>query len=563
MALTCLLILIFLALCRQSLTEESDADCFLRKNREYARLFKDTNNFEKVLVTAINGTKTIKPTYITIPREKRCWNHNDVLNVSVPMKIFQNRMNSNKPTGLYRNITTLFHYNRALLRDLLTILQNSVEIVSVKDNLPEMYDFIRYGKYYKTEPFLNQHSPELWIPFILQYHKYSSRILHTKVHRKNGVLPLFYYLDAHVFTHGLFVGNEDRVLQNNIYVYWLKIALYIYKIKLMRSANGFDVIIPATHPMTPLNIGDDAVKLVSLAQATFLVTDHDMKSRYAKDIIVPYFAGYDEDTVKLSSNTSKDIFLFFAGSPSSDLRVRVIELFTGANIKVLDKTARKVEKNVPYIGNSLSQSIVVASKSMSTAEFFKILYRSKFCLILRGDTTSSSRFFLSINAGCIPIIVSDWIILPYEKIIDYSKFTIQVEESFLLNEPLLFMDLLQSISNKTIQDMQRNLLLARELLSYDSLQELNPVSLMFMDALIHRIHYCVRIFSNMHMPIDLNLTNTATTHANDQDSLCNRIKSRIYGRLNINIIEFYQRLISISMFRKKSPGMNSFQRYPQ
>ena len=47
--------------------------------------------------------------------------------------------------------------------------------------------------------------------------------------------------------------------------------------------------------------------------------------------------------------------------------------------------------------------------------------RSVFCLSPAGDTPSSARLFDAIVSGCIPVIISDELELPFEGILDYRK----------------------------------------------------------------------------------------------------------------------------------------------
>lgn len=47
--------------------------------------------------------------------------------------------------------------------------------------------------------------------------------------------------------------------------------------------------------------------------------------------------------------------------------------------------------------------------------------RSVFCLSPAGDTPSSARLFDAIVSGCIPVIVSDELELPFEGILNYRK----------------------------------------------------------------------------------------------------------------------------------------------
>lgn len=44
-----------------------------------------------------------------------------------------------------------------------------------------------------------------------------------------------------------------------------------------------------------------------------------------------------------------------------------------------------------------------------------------FCLSPAGDTPSSARLFDAVVSGCIPVIVSDELELPFEGILDYRK----------------------------------------------------------------------------------------------------------------------------------------------
>ncbi|CAI5944516.1 unnamed protein product [Closterium sp. NIES-65] len=50
--------------------------------------------------------------------------------------------------------------------------------------------------------------------------------------------------------------------------------------------------------------------------------------------------------------------------------------------------------------------------------------QSRFCLHVEGDTPSSSRFFNAIMSGCVPVVVSDNVELPFESAIDYSRLTL-------------------------------------------------------------------------------------------------------------------------------------------
>ncbi|CAI7825861.1 unnamed protein product [Closterium sp. NIES-53] len=60
------------------------------------------------------------------------------------------------------------------------------------------------------------------------------------------------------------------------------------------------------------------------------------------------------------------------------------------------------------------------------------LRRAKYCLSPEGDTSSSCRLYDSILSGCIPVVVSDSIELPFEDGIDYSSFALFVPTALAL-----------------------------------------------------------------------------------------------------------------------------------
>mmetsp|Transcript_31974 Transcript_31974/g.71755 ORF Transcript_31974/g.71755 Transcript_31974/m.71755 type:complete len:506 (-) Transcript_31974:81-1598(-) len=53
-------------------------------------------------------------------------------------------------------------------------------------------------------------------------------------------------------------------------------------------------------------------------------------------------------------------------------------------------------------------------------------FEATFCLCPAGDSDVARRFFTSILAGCIPVVMSQHIVLPFESLIDYSTFVVFV-----------------------------------------------------------------------------------------------------------------------------------------
>lgn len=57
------------------------------------------------------------------------------------------------------------------------------------------------------------------------------------------------------------------------------------------------------------------------------------------------------------------------------------------------------------------------------------MHSSKFCLHPAGDTPSACRLFDALVSLCVPVIVSDYIELPFEDVIDYNNISLFVETS--------------------------------------------------------------------------------------------------------------------------------------
>uniref|UniRef100_A0A0D9Z6L8 Exostosin GT47 domain-containing protein n=1 Tax=Oryza glumipatula TaxID=40148 RepID=A0A0D9Z6L8_9ORYZ len=208
-------------------------------------------------------------------------------------------------------------------------------------------------------------------------------------------------------------ASEDRALQR-------RLLDYLAARPEWRRSGGRDHVVLAHHPNGMLDAR------YKLWPCVFVLCDF---GRYPpsvagleKDVIAPYrhvvpnfandSAGYDD----------RPTLLYFQGA---------IYRKDGGFIRQELYYLLKDEKDVHFsFGSVVGNGIEQATQGMRA---------SKFCLNIAGDTPSSNRLFDSIVSHCVPIIISDEIELPFEDVLDYSKFCIivrgadAVKKGFLMN----------------------------------------------------------------------------------------------------------------------------------
>lgn len=84
------------------------------------------------------------------------------------------------------------------------------------------------------------------------------------------------------------------------------------------------------------------------------------------------------------------------------------------------------------------------------------MHTSKFCLHPAGDTPSACRLFDAIVSLCVPVIVSDYVELPFEDVIDYRKIAVFVDTSSAV-KPGYLIKLLRRVSTQRILEFQQEL----------------------------------------------------------------------------------------------------------
>lgn len=376
--------------------------------------------------------------------------------------------------------------------------------------------------------------------------------------------PLLIYLETFVY-HAIYCtdkkrGKEDWTKRDP---YWLEVSNAVTSTLAWKKNSGTDFLTASSHPQSgPSRIHPST--LSKLHRISFLRTDFDVSGSTPKDIVVPYYADQfqmgileaKQKKIKPSNNeiTSKKV----AAKPATTLSGsailnsnavdRLIQdvdnalsthlLYASKMEQILRQASRPIflffaGTNAPLhglreeLGIALSQNIPPGSKMnrmgdiIYTMEHVQIPYiftmvQAKFCLVIRGDTSSSRRLFSAIQAGCIPVIISDWISLPFAKLVDYSKFSFTFSES-IVSDAGAMIRVLREVSEDRYQDMFQSLMEARSILLFDGLllqttseitkttttssevsqsrkSLLNPVTLALIESLMRRQVYCKDLY---------------------------------------------------------------------
>lgn len=98
------------------------------------------------------------------------------------------------------------------------------------------------------------------------------------------------------------------------------------------------------------------------------------------------------------------------------------------------------------------------SYSPVSEQLIAYLKSSIFCLVTKSDSYSTAFFYDAIQAGCIPIVVSNWFIFSFPWFISYHEFVIRIEEDDFLKDPHGCLDaILADMTKDKIHSFQRQM----------------------------------------------------------------------------------------------------------
>ena len=124
------------------------------------------------------------------------------------------------------------------------------------------------------------------------------------------------------------------------------------------------------------------------------------------------------------------------------------KLYTASYIgRPTHKIRKKLEKHLRknpdfYIKNISSMDANISKKNQEL--FLKKMYESYFSICPRGFGPTSFRLYESIKLGIVPVYVSDEHFLPFEDIIDWSKFSIILKSNKIKKLPKVLNKIIDS-----------------------------------------------------------------------------------------------------------------------
>ncbi|KAK3013006.1 hypothetical protein RJ639_008738 [Escallonia herrerae] len=317
--------------------------------------------------------------------------------------------------------------------DLLWLFRNTYrETSNLTSNVPK-HKKSKEDKYYETEAV---HSIDYWLWTDLIAPESERVLKHVVRVRRQEDADLFYIPFFTTISFFLLEKQQCKAL-------YREALKWVTDQPAWNRSEGRDHILPVHHPWSFKSVRR------YMKNAIWLLPDMDSTGNWykpgqvslEKDLILPYVPNLDFcDATCLSENQSKrSTLLFLRGrlkrNAGGKIRAKLVAELSGAKDVVIQ------EGSAGEAGKAAAQSG---------------MRRSVFCLSPAGDTPSSARLFDAIVSGCIPVIVSDELELPFEGILDYRKIALFVSSSEAV-QPGSLLTLLRSVSPAQIREMQTNL----------------------------------------------------------------------------------------------------------
>ena len=155
--------------------------------------------------------------------------------------------------------------------------------------------------------------------------------------------------------------------------------------------------------------------------------------RKTKDVSIPQFPRYSFNKQFLKKYCyEKNKLICFKGNPRTGQNFIRDKLFLMDDNK--DFFIKKFNNNPNDFEFTIKNNVFHINVSDDEFSYLNLLFKSRFCLLPRGNGWALSyRHIEAMNAGCIPVIISDNYQLPFSEKIDWNSCSIKIKENELDN----------------------------------------------------------------------------------------------------------------------------------
>jgi hypothetical protein len=137
-----------------------------------------------------------------------------------------------------------------------------------------------------------------------------------------------------------------------------------------------------------------------------------------------------------------------------------------------------LRSNLPQLFNALNHSDIDMSIHRSKDEYDAGFAKSKFCVIIPGDTSATSQSSKAMCSGCVPIyILSDFRELPFSNVLEYDAFSLRIQSSDVIKKGFaenLYNDINELVKNGTYAKLRSNVEIARDFFNYHRFGSRSP-----------------------------------------------------------------------------------------
>ncbi|KAL5731385.1 hypothetical protein ACHQM5_004118 [Ranunculus cassubicifolius] len=295
----------------------------------------------------------------------------------------------------------------------------------------------------------NQHSAEWYLfDYLMKFQsespKFGSKIVRVLDPDEADLFYVPFFSSLSLVVNPVNSNGENRVysdedMQEEL-VEWLEEQVY------WKRNNGWDHVFICQDPNALYKVVD-RVKNGILLVSDFGRLRSDQAS-LVKDVILPYSHRINSFNGEVGVENRKSL-LFFMGNR-----------YRKEGGKIRDMLFQVLENEPDVIIKHGAQSR--ESRRMATQG----MHSSKFCLHPAGDTPSACRLFDAIVSLCIPVIISDYVELPFEDVINYKRIAIFVDSNTAV-KPGYLIKKLRKISDERILEYQQEIKEVKHYFEYE------------------------------------------------------------------------------------------------